>query len=153
MRVSTLEFLHEACGARNWVSAKADFWTLDRHDIPARPGVYVLFGSHSFVYPSGRSPVFYVGQSDDLRARLRTHMKWSLEASAPVRKPLYFPRYEYAAKFGRWYAYARTWQRLTPRAMEEMVMSRFADRYRAFPIANSAGSWNRVGTFAGYELE
>jgi hypothetical protein len=153
VRTATLEFLHETCGTRTWVSEKRDFWRLRDHDIPALPGVYVLFGSHSFDYPVGRSPVFYVGQSDDLRERLTTHLTFAAEAKNGRKLALYYPRYEYAARFGRWYAFARTWQRLKPRAMEEMAMACFSNRYRAFPIANSAGSWNRVGTFNGYALD
>jgi hypothetical protein len=116
--------------------------------------VYVLYGNHWFDYPQGKSPVFYMGQSANLRARLETHWYWADQAAQAARAPsLYWPRYEYAARYGEWYAYMRTWQRLTPRALEEMAMARFAARYRAFPVANSAGSWNRVGVFHGYELE
>jgi hypothetical protein len=121
-------------------------------EIPDESGIYVLFSDQAFTYPSGRSPVFYIGQSKDLRSRLHTHVTYALEARDDRKLTLYYPRYEYAARFGRWYAWARTWQGLSPEVMEARAMARFAARYRSFPITNAAGSWNQVD-FRGYQVE
>jgi hypothetical protein len=151
MRRPTLGFLHETCGETSWVAPKRSFWEILDHseEIPDEPGVYVLFSDQSFPYPIGRSPVFYIGQSDDLRFRLLTHVKLALEARDDRKLTLYYPRYEYAARYGRWYAWARTWQGLSPEVMEARAMARFAARYRSFPITNAAGAWSQVD-FPGY---
>jgi hypothetical protein len=128
------------------VSNLKDFWECDQHDIPATPGAYLLIarGDTHFHYPLGQSPVFYIGQSKNLRTRLLTHLKYAKQAREDRVENLYWPRYEYAAIFGGRYCFVRTWQGLGPRSLEELIMARFAKKYRSFPIANGSGSWNRV---------
>lgn len=125
-----------------------DFWRLNEHEIPDAPGVYFLVARPGlrFTYPTGRSPIFYIGQAGSLRERLRTHSKFAhhVREERRVGYNLYFPRYEYAGAFAGRYCHLRTWQGCTPRALEEIVMARFAHRYRTFPVANAAGSWNRL---------
>lgn len=147
--MAILGFLSEELRER--VSPLKDFWRLDEHDIPATPGAYVLVAAAPlrFPYPIDLSPVFYIGQSRSLVRRLREHLKFSeqalenrkLEVAAQTR---YWPRYEYGATFGGRYCYVQTWQGMTPRALEEMLMAFFVRRYCSFPVANSAGAWNRV---------
>ena len=129
-----------------------DFWKIKGHDIPTLPGAYILVAradSH-FDYPLGRSPVYYIGQSKNLRSRLRLHLKHATEARDNRKEPLYWPRYEFAASYAGRYCFVRTRQGLTPRALEEEVLARFARKYRCFPIANGSGSWNRVGKIIGW---
>ena len=126
----------------------ADFWSLRNHDIPDKPGAYILVARPGarFDYPSGRSPVFYIGQAGNLRSRLYQHLKWSKRADDnknPVRWP-YWPRSEYGAAFGGRYAYLRTWQNFTPKSLEDLLLAKFALIYRSFPVANGQGSWNRI---------
>lgn len=127
-------------------SARKDLWSLDEHDVPARPGVYILVapGATRFQYPAGKSPVFYIGCSSSLRARLKEHLKWARAASSRERGYLYSPRYEYAAAFGCRYSFVSTWQGLKPKALEDIVLARFAKKYYAFPVANGSGAWNRI---------
>ena len=126
----------------------ADFWSLDDHEIPERPGAYILVARPGirFDYPGGRSPVFYIGQAGNLRSRLYQHLNWSLKAAAdkdPGRCP-YWPRYEYGSAFGGRYTYLRTWQNLTPKSLEDILLAKFALTYRSFPVANGQGSWKRI---------
>jgi hypothetical protein len=149
-------FLEHICHRSSSVVARRAFWEIGKEltTIPDLPGVYVLYGNHRFDYPVGKSPIFYIGQSANLRERLETHWRFAYEARCADRKlTLYFPRYEYAAVFGSWYAFARTWQGLTPRALEEEAMASFAHQHRSFPIANGAGSWARVGKFEGVDFD
>jgi len=127
-------------------SKLADFWRLREHDIPALPGVYVLAAKANvrYPYPTGNSPIFYIGQAKSLRQRLRTHLLYSEQASGDRRIPLYWPRYEFAAVHGGRYCYIRTWQGMGPKVLEDTVLARFAKRFRAFPIANGAGAWSRI---------
>ena len=123
-----------------------DFWKINDHEIPTLPGVYILVArpdSH-FDYPLGRSPVYYIGQSKNLRFRLRLHLKHATEARDNRKEPLYWPRYEFAAVYAGRYCFIQTWQGMTARALEEEVLARFARKYHSFPIANGQDSWNRI---------
>jgi hypothetical protein len=144
MRTSILRFCVEA--TEREVPPLADFWNLAEDEIPAASGAYVLAADKWFSYPAGKSPVFYIGQARNLRKRLLTHLTFATHVRERDRRGLsmYYPRYEYAGAFGARYAFLRTWQRLSPRALEEKLMVAFARRYRAFPLANSAGAWNRL---------
>lgn len=138
------------------VSERREFWRIrhEKESIPRLPGVYVLFGDHLFDYPGGKSPVFYIGQSTNLRDRLYTHWRCSEQArSSDRREALYLPRYEYAATYGYWYAFGRTWQGMTAKALEEKAMACFARRFRAFPVGKGAGSWSRIDTVSGDPAE
>jgi hypothetical protein len=131
------------------VSRMANFWSLDDHDIPALPGAYLLVAKSSvhFLYPAGRSPIFYIGLARSLRQRLQRHRLYAGHRRDGYRQPsapLYWPRYEYAGAFGARYCYIRTWSGCTPKALEDIVLARFQKRYHARPVANSAGAWNRV---------
>jgi hypothetical protein len=130
-------------------SPLSDFWHLDEHDTPDLPGVYLLIAKPSvhFLYPTGRSPVFYIGQARSLRKRLFTHLTFSRHVRDDRRAsnaPLYWPRYEYGGAFGARYCFIRTHQGRTSKDLEDIVLARFAKRYRSFPVANGAGAWNRI---------
>jgi predicted GIY-YIG superfamily endonuclease len=124
-----------------------DFWSLGKHEIPESPGAYILLANTDFLYPNGKSPIYYIGQTKNLRQRLRTHLKHSLGAQKKLDEReyyLYYPRYEYAAKFGKSYMYMQTWQGKTPKSLEDDLLAYFAKYYFSFPVANSAGSWKKT---------
>lgn len=127
-------------------SGLRDFWKISSHDIPSSPGAYILVarGDSHFSYPQRKSPIYYIGQSRNLRGRLDTHLKYALEAKGDRQLHLYWPRYEFAAVYGGRYCFVRTWQGLSPKALEEILLARFAKKHRCFPIANGSGSWNRI---------
>ncbi len=128
-----------------------DFWDFHSHEVPNAPGVYILAsrGTTHFTYPGGNSPIFYIGQSVSLRGRLREHLRYARQAKENRQLPLYWPRYEYAAKFGARYCFIRTWQGIRPKALEDIVLARFAKRYLSFPVANGSGAWSRVSKEIG----
>ena len=119
-----------------------NFWRLASHEIPSGPGVYVLLAKPGtrFQYPRGRSPVFYIGQASNLGNRLRSHLRYSLQARGDRPLKLYWRRYEYAAVFGCRYTYISA-HRGDPGILEAKVLSSFADRYRSIPVANGGGGW------------
>jgi hypothetical protein len=144
MRTRLLAFL-DRLGHPGNVSVLREFWKLDEHELPVTGGVYILVADRWFSYPAGKSPVFYIGQSRNLRSRLTEHLRHARRAwDKRLKPPLFWPRYEFAGQFGKSYALVRTWQRMTPRALEEEAMAAFAREYFSFPIANGAGSWNRI---------
>ena len=129
----------------DYFSGVLPFWELKEHDLPRSPGAYILLARGTrFLYPVGTSPVYYIGQSRNLRSRLHTHIKYASEARDNRQLPLYWPRYEYAAKYGTDYCYVHTWQGLTSKALEENLLAKFARKHRAFPVANGSGSWSRI---------
>ena len=135
------------------LSPTYNLWTVHMAQVPTLPGAYILLATSGtkFLYPKGSSPVFYVGQAANLQRRLLTHRRHSLNAKSDRKLLLYYPRYEYAAVFGCRFAFIRTWQGLSAKALEELVLAHFAERFRSFPIANGTGSWNRiVQIFAGH---
>ena len=101
-------------------------------------------GWNGFHLPCGRSPVFYIGQSKNLRNRLQDHLQFATEARDHRRYPLYFQVYEYAARFGCRYTCisALSWD--TPKELEADVMALFAKKFRCWPAANGVGSWDFV---------
>ena len=131
------------------ISPAANFWRLENRHIPSAPGVYLLVAKPEvhFIYPRGKSPIFYIGQARSLRQRLERHLDYSRHVREERREPsepLYWPRYEYAGTHGARYCYIRTWQGITPKALEDIVLARFQVRYHSRPVANSAGAWNRT---------
>ena len=65
--MSYLDFLRKPDGSslRNshYFSGKREFWSLDRQNIPKKAGVYILIAQGTeFLYPKGKSPIYYIGQ-------------------------------------------------------------------------------------------
>ena len=133
-----------------YFSGQRVFWDLQEHDIPARAGAYVLLARGTrFRYPIGTNAVYYVGQSRNLRERLRTHVKRARNPGFREFRQSNFewPRYEYAWSFGTHYCYVTTYDSLRPKELEEILMGRFLMKHRSFPVANSAGSWSRIDKY------
>jgi len=131
-----LKFLlkpHESCDI-------AEFWDIKNHTIPDESGVYILIAKDDikFMYPCGQSPIFYIGQSQNLMRRLNEHLKWSLQAKEDRQRDLYWPRYEYSAAYGGRYCW---FSNKNQKLREMQLFAAFAKEHRSFPIANGAGSW------------
>jgi hypothetical protein len=146
MRTKILEFVNKCSDLQGHISPLSNFWMLDKHNIPVSGGAYILVANKWFIYPDGKSTVFYIGQSKHLRRRLLEHLKYSRHVRENSRENhrLYWPRYEYAGKYGHHYGFVQTHQGMTARAVEEELLASFACRYLSFPVANSSGSWNRI---------
>lgn len=71
-------------------------------------------------------------------------MKWHTEARDSRRYFLYEPRHEYGRIYGARYCFIRTWQGVSGKNLEDIVLARFAKRYHSFPVANGAGAWKRI---------
>ncbi len=130
-----------------YVSKELNFWDLKDHEIPQKPGAYILRARGTrFQYPRGTNSVFYIGQSANLQKRLLDHLKFAIEAKSNRKFMLYRSRYEYLAAFGTHYVYIPTWHGLKPKALEDVLMAHFAEKHLSFPVANGAGAWKRIGT-------
>jgi hypothetical protein len=129
------------------LSPLLEFWQLAEHDTPNSPGVYLLVAKEDFMYPKGKSRVFYIGQSTSLKNRLSEHLKRTQEVREDKRdlaNPIYWPRYEYGNVFGKYYCYVKAPGKQSPKDLEDIVLARFALTYFSFPVANGAGAWNRI---------
>jgi predicted GIY-YIG superfamily endonuclease len=122
-----------------------DFWKMKVEDIPPSSGVYIFLAKPglSFQYPRNKSPIYYIGQATNLRQRLNEHFTYSYQAKYKRVRERYWPRYEYTASFGGRYTVIQTWQGMTSKSLERKILNLFADKYRSFPIANGAGSWDK----------
>ena len=115
------------------------------HDIPQKSGIYFIRTGNGKVlsYPEDESRLFYIGQSVNLRQRLRTHSNFHNEAKQePPRKlDVYYTRYEYSSRFEGEYAYVLG---ENPKSMESEELEAFALKHFSFPMGNSAGSWKSL---------
>lgn len=111
--------------------------TLD--ELPRTEGVYIIGTGDGtmLVYPWGTSPVFYIGRSDQLRRRLRSHRKHTCSAIAD-HDDRWWPRYQYGASFGAHVAY---YERKDSKAFEAEIVTDFFYAFGSIPAANSA--WPR----------
>lgn len=125
-----------------------DFWRLDEHDIPERPGAYILLArpGFTFMYPRRNSSIFYIGQARNVQQRLRLHLLFGREARDHRKETLYWPRYEWAAAFGARYTVILCRPRERSKRLEEDLLAMFAEHYRAWPIANGVGGWSSLLT-------
>lgn len=108
--------------------------------IPKTQGAYILgTDGENLIYPWGRSPVFYIGQSSNLAKRLADHKKYTEKAIYDHDEQYWWPRYQYGASFGvtvAWYSVRGT---QNPNTLEASLIDHFYDFYGAIPTAN--GAW------------
>jgi hypothetical protein len=123
-----------------------DLLTWDKTQAPRAPGAYILLAGSgaTFRYPAGESPVFYIGQAGKLRSRLWRHMTAIRQAREARRHCVYRPTREYGAAFGTHYSFVLAPSGWLPKRLEDVLMARFARRYRSLPVANGAGAWRRI---------
>ncbi|MDP1798088.1 MAG: hypothetical protein Q8K78_11425 [Planctomycetaceae bacterium] len=119
-----------------------DLLTWEQDDIPSGPAAYIFIAKRSFLYPRGKSPVFYVGQSSSLRRRLYRHKMAIRRAGDERLLAVYRPITEYAASFGANVAVVPL--KKNPREVEFKLLAAFMDEFHGLPVANSAVNWRNV---------
>ncbi len=112
-------------------------------------GVYVIASSDNtrFIYPKGRNAVIYIGKSEHLVQRLKTHLanlRLVMECDEDLlcKRQQVNQRYQYMNSFGAkvYIYYCRRTQ--DAKWLESYIMHRFYERYRALPIGNGARSFS-----------
>jgi len=137
MKEFNLRFFSE----RRWPDSLDNLLQMDEDKLPKTSGVYILGSSDgtNFIYPWGSSPIFYIGQSKNLKKRLLTHKK-HISAAIENHDDLYWwPRYQYGASFGAslaWYSVRGT---QNPNKLEADLITSFYDTYGSIPVSN--GTW------------
>lgn len=129
-------------------AAVAPLAEVTRFEIVVEPGVYVLAAASgiSYPYPSGFSPIFYIGVTNRLRRRLYSHKRRLDAALAPQKTHRLRPRYEYAAAHGCLVAAFPMdhGDKDTCLAAEADATALFVAQYGAPPIANGTASVETV---------
>lgn len=123
----------------------------DINDLTTGPGVYIIVSADNtkFVYPKGTSPVIYIGKADNLRRRLREHLKnlrLVIDSEETDMRNHYQPcsRYQYMKYYG---AYVYTFHCLKStqdaKNLESQILWKFYERYRSLPVGNGARSFEK----------
>ena len=114
------------------------------HKPPATGGAYVIGTADTMlIYPWGTSPVFYIGQTANLRQRLAGHKTMIQEAREDY-DHWYRPRHQYGAALGAHVAWYSRRGPESPRVIEGRLMDAFYELFGAIPCAN--GAWSRGHT-------
>ena len=113
-------------------------------DYAATAGCYVLGSKDGtdFVYPWGRSPVFYIGTSSKLRQRLKAHRKWIRRARDEHQSRHFLSLHQYGASFGTDVAIYRRVKNESIAKFESLLITDFYNIYGAIPVAN--GAWPKL---------
>lgn len=120
-------------------------------DVTTGAGVYIIVSGDNtkFVYPKGTSPVIYIGKADNLRRRLREHLKnlrLVIDSEEADMRNHYQPcsRYQYM-KYHRSYVYTFHCLKSTQDAknLESQILWKFYERYRSLPVGNGARSFKK----------
>lgn len=114
----------------------------ERVDLYAQiPGCYVLGSSDgtNFIYPWGSSPVFYIGKSRAIRARVRAHHKWIKRAIEEHHSQHFIPLHQYGAAFGTDVSIYKTGSEESAVKLESELITEFYNIYGSIPVAN--GAW------------
>ena len=123
----------------------------DINDMTTGPGVYIIVSADNtkVVYPKGTSPVIYIGKADNLRRRLREHLKnlrLVIDSEETDMRNHYQPcsRYQYMKYYG---AYVYTFHCLKStqdaKNLESQILWKFYERYRSLPVGNGARSFEK----------
>ena len=136
----------------SWLNIKmsplVNIRVLDEHKAPEKPGVYIMLSDKTeYTYPrsekQGTSQVFYIGQSSNLRNRLKVHKRYCIEKedNPDPKYPYYFPRYEYGAYHGCNVCWATYATKDKAKKVERDLLIKFADSFGAKPVANGQSAW------------
>ena len=115
------------------------------NDISDKAGVYFFISkSKRYIYPKGESPIIYIGTSNNLRRRLKEHLKSFHIAQQHINeKDIWvYSRYNFMRMSGGFEVYyLRVQGRETAKCLESKVLEDFYDRYGALPVGNGAFSF------------
>lgn len=122
---------------------------IKRHDI----GVYVISatGGIKYTYPNGgKSPIIYIGMSDDLLRRLKDehytkglkrlldNPKWGIDDNYQLPS-----KYQYMYYNGSHVDVFKCRGKQESKEMESLFLNQFYQKYRALPVGNGARSYSK----------
>lgn len=120
----------------------------DLSNIPNIPGVYIIVSTDgtTFQYPNGKSSVMYIGMSEHLYDRIKSHADStrSIVSQLGNYKCMNYQchqRYHYFRVFGaKVYIFTRRGNQ-PPKSQESVFLGKFYERYLSLPVSNGARSF------------
>ena len=124
------------------IMAPVNIEVVDLEKVPEKPGVYIMLSTRTeYPYPwseykgHGKSQVYYIGQTNNLRERLRSHQNACKDVIKEPDMDLdYWSRYEYAVNHGCNVVWLVS--RTPPKEKETKLLQEFKHYYGAKPVAN-----------------
>lgn len=116
----------------------------DLSEVSTNNGVYILVSPRTrFVYPKGSSKVIYIGQTNNIKRRLKEHQKNLRNAIFDNHNEIWHPdRYNYMKYHGGAKVYYYTCKgNQESKELESRIMEMFYDKYMATPIGNGERSF------------
>jgi excinuclease UvrABC nuclease subunit len=125
-----------------------DLEILESEDIPEKKGVYIIVSTGTnFIYCKGDSRVIYIGKSDNINKRIRSHQKHLLTIKEmKEREKLeywYYPKYHYMDRHGARVYYISAKGRKDAHNLERDIMEMFYDTHLSLPVGNAAFSFGK----------
>lgn len=115
--------------------------------IPNRSGVYVIVSTKSpyFIYPTGKSPVIYIGESINLKQRIKEHYSIFKEVCNPetADKWWYSSRYQFMKYFGAHVYLFYCYKNQSPKELESFFLHSFYNKFHSIPFGNGARSFSQ----------
>lgn len=115
--------------------------------VPTSRGIYIICSpTTKFQYPKGSSKIMYIGMSNNLRKRLKTHCKYYNKAKEDwnVCENWLCDRYNYMYAFKAEVYYIKTKGNEKEKYLESRALEGFYDRYYATPVGNGAKSFRKT---------
>ena len=136
--------IRENCGPDKCINLIED----DLSIIPNVPGVYIIVSADgtTFQYPNGKSPVMYIGMSEHLFDRIKSHADKTLKIERQIENYSRMSyqchqRYHYFRTFGaKVYVFTRRGTQL-PKSQESLFIGKFYERFLSLPVSNGARSF------------
>lgn len=116
--------------------------------IPNIPGVYIIVTTDgtTFQYPNGKSPVMYIGMSEHLYDRIKSHADNTRKIEQQIddyrrMSCQCHQRYHYFRTFGaKVYLFTRRGLQ-PPKCQESVYIGKFYEKYLSLPVSNGARSF------------
>ncbi|GEM_PF-2276973 len=105
---------------------------------PDYPGAYVIGANQGtmFTYPWGQSPVFWIGESRDLRKSFAEYRRHAFSAQSDKGEQTWWPLYQYGASFGATVAWYAVVGAQFPNRIQYDLMNAFYGLYGTIPLGN-----------------
>ncbi|MBD5316471.1 MAG: hypothetical protein HDS11_02210 [Bacteroides sp.] len=120
----------------------------DLNNIPNTSGVYIIVATNgtSFQYPNGTSPVMYIGMSEHLFDRIKSHADSTRLVNSQLNSFRCMncqchQRYHYFRTFGaKVFIFTRRGLQ-PPKSQEAIFLGKFYEKFLSLPVSNGARSF------------
>ncbi|WP_300671501.1 hypothetical protein [Desulfoluna sp.] len=105
---------------------------------PAASGAYVIGAGQGtmFTYPWGQSPIFWIGESRDLRKSFAEYRRLTRLSMDDRAETTWWPQYQYGASYGATVAWYAVVGAQFPNRLQYDLMAAFYGLYGSMPLGN-----------------